>query len=153
MNRIINIDPIYFISGHRDITVANFYKHYVPMIDIALDNDYCSFVVGDCMGVDIMAQIYLASKGIHDVTVYHMLEHPRFSHPTYERKGGYISDVDRDLAMTLNSDIDIAWIDKGRERSGTGQNLERRTWVNERMKKGLSCTLQDIQSREANNFL
>ena len=146
----------YFISGHRDITVKDFFDHYKPVIDKAvLDDENSIFVVGDCMGVDIMAQIYLEYLGVSKqmVTVYHRARFPMQHSGLYQTKGGYISDVDRDLTMTLNSDVDIAWVAPGRERSGTQQNIERRIWVNKRKEKGLTCTLQDIQSREANNFL
>ena len=146
---------IYFISGHRDITVKDFFKHYKKPIDKAIKESgiHSHFVVGDCMGVDIMAMTYLAAKNIRNVTIYHMFEEPRYYQYPFGLRGGYVSDVDRDLAMTIASDVDIAWTAKGRERSGTGQNIERRIWVEERKKKGLTYTLKDIQVREANNFL
>lgn len=118
----------YFISGHRDITKEEFEKYYVPRIDQILQNDQnCSFVVGECVGVDTMAQDYLASKNIMRVTVYHMFESPRhLASVCFSTKGGYKDDVSRDAAMTEASDIDIAFIRKGRWTSGTAQNILRR---------------------------
>ena len=39
---------IYFISGHRDLTIEEFKKHYIPKIDevCAFDKN-AKFVVGD----------------------------------------------------------------------------------------------------------
>jgi hypothetical protein len=145
---------IYFISGHRDITVKDFFKHYQKPIDDAM-NEGSSFVVGDCMGVDLMAQVYIASKLQPPwmMTIYHMCTTPRYYQDGFPVIGGHISDVHRDFTMTLNSDVDIAWIAPGRERSGTQQNIDRRIWMNDRKEKGLTYTLTDIQSREANLFL
>ena len=127
----------YFISGHRDISKENFEKYYVPAIEEVLNGDLgYNFVVGDCDGVDYMAQEYLLSKGV-GFGVYHMYDKPR--HFVLEGKsereielsgvyliGGFKSDVERDSAMTKNSDIDIAFIEKGRWKSGTAQNILRR---------------------------
>lgn len=48
----------YFISGHLDLTDAEFQEHYVPRIDAALAEE-SAFVVGDARGCDRMAQLYL----------------------------------------------------------------------------------------------
>ena len=40
--------------------------------------------------------------------------------------GGYKSDIERDSAMTENSDYDIAFVKSGRWNSGTAQNIKRR---------------------------
>ena len=42
---------IYFISGHRDLTIEEFKKHYIPKIDevCAFDKN-AKFVVGDYWG-------------------------------------------------------------------------------------------------------
>lgn len=124
---------IYFISGHRDITKDEFKKYYEPKIQKVLkyDND-AEFVIGDYQGVDIMAQEYLCLKGYEDkVTVYHMFDKPRnIANDHMKTSGGYKDDIDRDSAMTRNSDFDIAFIREGKVNSGTEQNIIRRTKFN-----------------------
>jgi hypothetical protein len=136
----------YFISGHRKITIDEFYEHYVPKIAAAIIEG-ASFVVGDCPGVDIIAQQYLKEAGVTDVTVYHMLEYPRCS-VEFPLKGGFKSDVERDYNMTLASDDDIAWIRPGCERSGTGNNLDRR-----KMQRDGTLNWENVWRIEANRFL
>lgn len=122
---------VYFISGHRDITEEEFKKYYVPQLeDILQFGESCiQFVVGDYEGVDIIAQKWLLehldNKSI--VTVYHMYDKPRnYASKKFKTKGGYKNDIERDSAMTEISNVDIAWIRKGKERSGTAQNILRR---------------------------
>ena len=119
---------IYFISGHRDLTQENFDRYYAPLIQHAIEHDQNSyFVVGDCNGVDSMAQNYLRDCGAEHVTVYHMFKSPRYlASDKFSTKGGFKDDVSRDTAMTENSDKDIAVIGKGRWTSGTAQNILRR---------------------------
>jgi len=113
-----------FISGHRDITEAEFNRHYVPLLDEALAANH-HFVVGDYHGADIMAQRHLKEKGATAV-VYHMFAAPR-NHAGFPTRGAFTSDESRDAAMTLASDYDIAWLRPGKDQSGTAQNLRRRT--------------------------
>lgn len=141
----------YFISGHRDITEQEFQKYYQRRIQRAMD-DNSLFVVGDCQGVDTLAQIYLKNMKYENVTVYHISNEPMFN-AGFKTVGGFISDLDRDFNMTKNSDDDIAWIRQGKERSGTAQNLQRRMWYNKRIKSGLSAEIKDILQMEANLFL
>jgi hypothetical protein len=47
--------------------------------------------------------------------------------------------------------VDIAWVRY--KRSGTQQNLDRREWMQERLRRGLSINREDLLKREANNFL
>ena len=138
---------VMMISGHRDVTQEEFDEHYVPMLDKAME-EKCSFVVGDCEGVDFMAQEYLYSKGEMNVIVFHMFTDPRFAVERYKHLGGFQSDVDRDFAMTLFSDEDLCWIRKGKERSGTAQNIERR-----KLKEQGVHTIQEIMTLEASMFL
>lgn len=142
----------YFVSGHRNITEEEFIEHYEPILWEKLNEEGAIFVVGDCAGVDDMAQKYLKAFDIRDITVYHMFEEPRHGNglPT---NGGYRSDVERDFAMTVASDEDIAWVRPGCERSGTAQNIERRSWLKERVENGLPVTLEDLNRRESKNFL
>lgn len=119
----------YFISGHRDLTWEEFAKWYAPAISsIAYRDREAHWVVADCEGCDRMAQDYLVSLGVkvENVTVYHMLTAPRYFAGAFRRKGGYTSDIERDEAMTEASDVDIAFIRKGKESSGTAQNILRR---------------------------
>ena len=92
------------------------------------DIDY-NFVVGDCVGVDSMAQDWLRDnlKCHSKVTVYHMFEKPRYlASMLFNTSGGYEDDIPRDSAMTEVSNEDIAFIRKGRWISGTAQNILRR---------------------------
>ena len=119
---------IFFISGHRDITQDEFEKFYLDTIDKLSENPLVSFVVGDCNGVDFMAQQALSELVTPDrVTVYHMFTKPRnLANKKFKLKGGYKSDIARDSAMTQDSTDDLAWIRKGKENSGTAQNILRR---------------------------
>ena len=125
---------IYFISGHRDFTEEEFNLHYVPKLKNAITNTESTFVVGDYWGVDEMAQDWLSQNlpesEHHRVTVYHMFRKPRvWCSRGFKLSGGYMSDIERDTAMTMNSNLDIAFIHKGRWNSGTAQNLLRRIEV------------------------
>lgn len=113
----------YFISGHLDLTFNEFSLHYVPYLQTALIEDPF-FVVGDAIGADSLAQKYLLGKSAK-VLVYHMFESPR-NNAGFETCGGFMSDKDRDTAMTLASTHDIAWVRPGRKNSGTEKNLRRR---------------------------
>ena len=116
---------VQFISGHGDVTAPEFFEHYVPLIDKAVKNGD-SFVVGDFHGVDMKAQTYLFFLEYRDVKVYHMFIKPRYNCGGFKAVGGFTSDEDRDSAMTRDSDVDIAWVRKGKETSCTQQNIDRR---------------------------
>lgn len=115
----------YMISGHLSVTEEEFREHYIPHIDKALAEKGSKFVIGDARGADTLGQAYLA-KHKADVTVFHMLETPRNNVGSSPAKGGYETDAWRDAAMTQASDVDILWIRKGREDSGTQRNWKRR---------------------------
>lgn len=122
---------IYFISGHLDLAPKEFREHYKPLIDEALLELESTFVVGDARGADTLAQQYLMFRlrgcSRSSVTVYHMFGRPRYHvDPKAITLGGFKSDKERDEAMTVDSDKDIAWVRPGRETSGTAQNLKRR---------------------------
>ena len=120
----------YFISGHRDLTWEEFAKWYAPLIGTIYHTDQkARFVLAECAGCDSMAQDYLLSIGVltDNVKVYHMFENPRYlASPQFKTEGGYTSDIERDTAMTNDSDCDIAFIRIGKEKSGTAQNILRR---------------------------
>lgn len=116
---------IYFISGHLDLSKAEFQEHYAPRIREALEEG-ASFVVGDAKGCDLQAQDYLLFANCDRVQVFHMFETPR-NNAGFPTVGGFKSDKERDAAMTAASTDDIAWVRPGREKSGTAKNLKRRT--------------------------
>lgn len=121
----------YFISGHRVITEEEFNATYKPAIDFVLENEpNCKFVIGDYWGCDEMAQNYLLDEkqiSACRVTVYHMMETPRyFNKKVYNFVGGFQSDDERDEAMTNASDEDIAFVRDCNVLSGTGKNILRR---------------------------
>lgn len=129
-----------FISGHRDITQEEFQKNYVPeIVSHAISSGW--FVVGDCSGCDKMAAELIRDlaqtlpNAIH-LTIFHMFDTPRFElelnharnpESSIDYMGYYKTDIERDSAMTQESDFDIAFIrDKSKWKSGTAQNLYRR---------------------------
>lgn len=112
-----------FISGHLDLTQAEFDKHYRHKIDHALAKNQ-SFVVGDAKGADTLAQQYLFGK-TKAVVLYHMFESPR-NNAGFPTRGGFQSDAERDEQMTRDSHQDIVWVKPGRKKSGTQKNLDRR---------------------------
>ena len=117
---------IAFVSGHLDLTPDEFQEHYVPKLQIAIAQKH-RFVVGDAKGTDALAQGFFAYFiDNEDVTVYHMFTSPRNNVGNFPTVGGFQSDSERDSAMTLNSNYDIAWVRPGREKSGTAKNLARR---------------------------
>ena len=120
----------YFVSGHRNITQKEFDDNYIPALRKALEAGDVRFVMGDCDGVDIMAQNYLVDVLKVDprrITVYHMFKAPRNKNPKIQNtKGGFTSDSGRDSQMTRDSDIDIAFVRDPKKMSGTGENILRR---------------------------
>ena len=50
----------YFVSGHRDLTMEEFDRHYVYQLDRVLAEDpYAEFVVGDWEGCDTIFVKYI----------------------------------------------------------------------------------------------
>ena len=50
----------YFVSGHRDLTMEEFDRHYVYQLDRVLEDDPCAqFVVGDWEGCDTIFVKYM----------------------------------------------------------------------------------------------
>ncbi len=138
----------FFISGHRDITIKEFQRQYAKdIMNAVLRDPKSKFVVGDYFGVDEMAQAYLHSLKQKytelEVIVYHMFEEPRNNEYGFPTKGGYVNDHDRDSAMTMESDSDIAWVRSGKWNSGTAQNLLRRK---------VQRLMMDMRFKDANEF-
>ena len=120
------MDPkatVNFVSGHLDLSEAEFDAHYRPRLDEAVARGE-AFVVGDARGADAMAQNYLLGRTTA-VVVYHLFTSPR-NNAGFETIGGFGSDEERDARMTADSDQDIAWVRPGGGRSGTQKNLDRR---------------------------
>ena len=106
------LKPVVFISGHRDLT-----------------QEEIEFVIGDYEGCDTMAQEYLTEQGFDPsrVTIYHMGDKPmNLVNKHFKTIGGFKNDIERDSAMTNASTYDVAYIRKGKENSGTAQNILRR---------------------------
>lgn len=120
----------YFISGHRDLTQNEFDYYYIPLIDYALlETPNAKFVVGDCLGADIMAQNYLVSvlKDINNITVYCSEESPSNINPCIINiKNNFKTHRDKDIAMTNDSFKDIALVRDFTKISGTAENILRR---------------------------
>ena len=116
-----------YISGHLDVTLDEFRAHYCQPILDAIRAGH-QFVVGDARGADDWANKFLWTfcNDLADITVYHMLDAPRYNAGELQTMGGFTSDDERDTAMTAASDYDIAWVRKGREKSGTATNIARR---------------------------
>lgn len=121
----------YFISGHRDLTQDEFNTNYAPIIKDIIDNDNdCKFIMGDYVGADIMAQNYLLDTldiSPERVIVYHMGNAPmNVNNKVINFIGEFVSDEDRDAAMTNASIRDIAFVRDHTKWSGTAQNILRR---------------------------
>lgn len=74
MINLINQKPTVFITGSAKI------KQLSESMKVCLDGLIIRdvhIVIGDCYGVDILAQKYLKKKGFNDVTVYCSTETPR----------------------------------------------------------------------------
>ena len=55
--------PSALISGHTDLSDAEFEQHYVSQLDRALNAGHC-FILGDAAGADTLALSYLLSPAI-----------------------------------------------------------------------------------------
>ena len=137
---------IYFISGHTDLSRELFDRHYKEKITSAALNPNSRFIMGDAPGADFMAQQLLISlfcdnsEKINRIRVYHRGDKPyKLADPRIKTVSGFKSHNDKDNAMTLNSNIDIAYVRSNEESkllygnnynpsriSGTEKNLERR---------------------------
>lgn len=120
----------YFISGHRDITENEFEYYYIPLINEALsETPNAKFIVGDCDGVDIMAQNYLVSiiDDISRITVYCVGDTPKNINPELIYiKNGFNDEREKDISMTNASFKDIALVRQCEYITGTGENILRR---------------------------
>jgi hypothetical protein len=98
------------------------------------------FVMGDAEGTDFFSQVYLIGRGFKDfITVYHRGNQPRaLASKSLKCIGEFSDHTKKDAAMTMASDIDLAWIRTTDEQralygaefrpriSGTEKNILRR---------------------------
>ncbi|KAF2501489.1 hypothetical protein BU16DRAFT_426794, partial [Lophium mytilinum] len=134
-----------FISGHIDITTAQFHTQYASHLDTAIAHGD-TFIMSNAGGADTMGLAYLRDHGVAPdrITIYmHMPRANRKLNAT--QKEGYGIRVvqgyhnERDAAMTEESDYDILWVRDeadtaklygGKYRpgrvSGTQKNMDRR---------------------------
>lgn len=119
---------VIFVSGHLDLSDAEFVAFYEPVLRAAMSRG-AGFVVGDARGTDARAQAFMAEYEGGTVVVYHMFERPRHRLGPFAMVGGFSTDDERDAAMTAASTADLAWVRPGREQSGTARNLARRTGI------------------------
>ena len=121
--RSILFDVFQNFDEEFEIYRSHIYSLYVANPDIR-------FVVGDYQGVDIMAQNFLLDDieiDPENITVYHMFEVPRNANPKVKHfKGGFLTDSERDTAMTNASAYDIAYVRNNKKISGTAENILRR---------------------------
>lgn len=142
----------YFISGHTNLTQDEFDTHYKQKILELLKDDNNKFVVGESIGVDRMAQDLIADyiKNVkHDIfmsqlTIFHVGRFPRYKSDGYIKSiGGFKSHSEKDAAMTIASNYDIAYVRPIEEskklygdkfnpkmKSATQRNIERRIKLN-----------------------
>ena len=119
----------YFVSGHRDLTMEEFDRHYVYQLDRVLAEDpYAEFVVGDWEGSDTIfvkyMEEYYTDVRIHIFYVFSSrIEEGEFNEYRFHECNNY---DDCDASMTRHSDFDITWIRPGREDSHTAKNIKRR---------------------------
>lgn len=114
------------ISGHLHLTQEDFDAYYTPKIDAHVAAGH-HFVVGGAKGVDTMAQSYLAQLGVKNVTVFDVKDEKNLICSDFVHKNGFANFLERDEALTANSDTDIAVLDQyGGGGSSTAANLVRR---------------------------
>lgn len=120
----------YFISGSSKYDVKKFIRDYVPLLKEALKRE-AFFVVGDCDGVDAMAQSYLKQNIPEDqhgrVKVFFKGDTPQnFLSNKFMPVPYFASHEEAAVAMTLCSDEDIACLEEGYWNSLTAKNILRR---------------------------
>lgn len=120
----------YFISGHADYDVKEFIRDYVPLIATAIEEG-ATFLVGDGVGVPAFAQSFLKQNLKEDdhskVKVFHKGEDAvNYLSLGFLSVGGFVSDEEANVAMTLCSDEDIVCLKPNRSNSLTAKNVLRR---------------------------
>lgn len=116
---------VYFVSGHRDITENEFKAYYEGKLEKAYKQDRNAvFVLGNSPGLDTLAIEYFEKNNIFYKVYQYEDELPSMKCGMLVKK---FDDADeRDAFLTRISDIDIAYIRKGKEDSCTAKNILRR---------------------------
>ena len=101
----------YFISGTSKYDVKYFMRDYIPMLKQAVAEG-ANFVVGDCDGVDAMAQSFLQrtlTKEEHNrVKIFFKGMDPQnFLSTDFMPIGGFVSHEEASVAMTMCGYDDI----------------------------------------------
>ena len=125
---------IYFISGHRDLTLDEFETHYIPLLNKILEDDpYARFLVGDWEGCDEYAVRYLITKPVYPIITIYCVDGPRskFLQDLVFQIGRIHTKLCKtydecDASMTADSHFDVTWIRPGRGDSHTAGNIKRR---------------------------
>jgi hypothetical protein len=104
----------YCVVGPQDLTMDEFFRHFQPFLDAAIDEG-ASFVVGDeSIGTDLRTRNYLFMSGCANImTVYYVSgrKHPYIA-LSGERLVACRDDEDRDRCMCRESNRDIHWMRK-----------------------------------------
>lgn len=121
---------VYFISGYADADIKFFTKFYLPLIAQAIRQD-ADFVIGDCIGIDAMAQAYLKQQLPEDqhsrVKIYFRGNNPQnYMSTGFLAVGGFETHEEAAVAMSISSDEDIAVLIPGRDKAMTAKNVMRR---------------------------
>ena len=121
---------VVFISGHNDLDIKEYVKWYGPIISEYVNKGYY-FVVGDCKGIDTFAQYQLnhllPKDQLKRVKIFYKGDKPAYClSEEFFQLGGFVSHEEAAVAMTICSDIDVAFVKVGRENTLTAQNIIRR---------------------------
>ncbi|KAK1076324.1 hypothetical protein LTR33_009041 [Friedmanniomyces endolithicus] len=110
-----------FVSGHTDLSEANFESIYLPLLNAAIAQGH-NFLIGDALGVDSFALQYLLSdvvkKQFPDVATRRITVYPGRSHtiPALQAQGINVVSLN-DARLQLTSEIAevIGVVDGGKD--------------------------------------
>jgi hypothetical protein len=112
--QIVLPQPVYFVSGHDDLSEEEFDEYYAPRLDRLMQKDLY-FIVGDSNGADAMAQGYFAARGYQKVMIYHAGDAPKINVGNFGCVGGFKGDKTKNIAMTMDSFDDVVYVRKVEE--------------------------------------
>lgn len=120
---------VYFIFGPSKYDVKKFSKYYVPLIKKGIEEG-ANFLIGDCDGVDLLAQHYLLNtldeKDLNRVKIFSKGLPKNYLSEGFTNVSGFISHEEAAVAMTLCSTDDIGFVDEGYWNTLTAKNILRR---------------------------
>jgi hypothetical protein len=141
----------HFITGHLDISDAEFTAHYVPQLQQALKEPDSQFVMGAAPGVDTRARQWLIAEGVSPkrITVY-ILE--RFMEAVNITDGcniivAFPSHETCDQAMSAVSHYCIAWVRPEAEQRAIIEAMIARGEIPGPYRKRVSATERNIHRR------